>query len=355
MNICYINNLFFPYSVGGAEEVVFDLVKKEIKSGNEVVVISWQPWYGWNSWQPKLSIEAEGIKIYRFWVPNIFSYKNLGKHGFLTKLVWHFFDIFNFWSAHIIKSILIKEKSTVVNTHNLMGIGFGVPRLIQKLKIKHLHTVHDVQLIEPSGILSWNHQTDNIWQKIYQRLIRQKMGTPDEVIFLSEFIKDFYLRRNFFKNSLIKIDSPKLFSLSEKNSSHSKIFLFVGSLVKPKGVEILLKAWDKVTDGELRLVGDGNLRKEVENWAKGKNNVKIYGRLTRSELVEIYKKSDVLIFPSICIENRPNVIVEAMQFGLNVIAADTGGVKELITDKNKFVLIEPGNVEQLVEKIKAAL
>jgi len=102
-------------------------------------------------------------------------------------------------------------------------------------------------------------------------------------------------------------------------------------------------------DAELHIVGDGILRDEVEKWARNKDNVKVYGRLEGKDLEEIYNNCDTLIFPSTCLENNPTVIHEAHEHGLRVIASDTGGVREIVSEND--ILVEPGNVEELAGKI----
>ena len=364
MKICYINNLYQPYAVGGAEKVIENLVK----FGD--VVISWKPWTCWSSWRPERSVE-DGVIIYRYWAPNIFSYKNLAKHNFLLKLLWHAIDIFNFWSARIIKKILLVEKPDTVNTHNLMGIGFGIPRLAQKMGIKHIHSLHDVQLVQPSGVLPWNHEKDSLAQKVYIWIMKRRFGRPDEIVSLSEFLKCFYQKRKFFVGSewatgrFGDLAIRELGNLESRQSDDINVdalisqspnypitklpnYLFVGSLVKHKGIEVLMQSWNKLPKdfkGELHIVGDGILRDEVEKWGRGDNRVKIYGRLGKEELNKVYEKCDVLVFPSICIENQPQVIVEAMRHGLFIIASDTGGAGELLRWYAKARLVEPGSLD----------
>lgn len=354
MKICLINNLYPPYSVGGAERVVEKIAREKIENGDQAVVITWKSWTGSGSWNPVKTVE-DGVVVYRFWVPNIFSYKNLAKHNFVLKLIWHLVDIFSFWSARIIKKILEREKPDEVQTHNLMGIGFAVPRVIQKLKIKHTHYLHDVQLVEPSGVLPRNHERDNWWQKVYSWIMKRRMGKPDAVISPSEFLVGFYKERGFFVGSPHHLitSSPHHTILDNERQAHNPTaFLFVGSLVEHKGVRVLMKAWnlvDKNARVELRIVGDGKLKKEVEEWARGDVRIKVYGRLDEKALAEVYKKSDVLIFPSICIENHPTVIDEAHRFGLRVIASDTGGVGKMIEGGD--VLVRPEDVERLSGEI----
>jgi glycosyltransferase involved in cell wall biosynthesis len=103
--------------------------------------------------------------------------------------------------------------------------------------------------------------------------------------------------------------------------------------------------------GELHVVGDGELREELEKWAKQNGRVKIYGKVADAELNRIYDNCDVLIFPSICVEGWGMVITEALRHGLAVIASDTGGVSEVINDVAGCFLVKPGDERCLREKM----
>lgn len=342
--VCLINNLYGSSAVGGAETVVQARALEYKKKGDSVVVITTKA-----SKDPKIEKNNEdGITVYRVYIPNIFYYKDLSKHGLFLKSIWHFIDVFG--KPKVIQQILAEEKPDVVETHNLMGIDFKGTRNKEKgiKKYKWVHYLHDVQLVEPSGVLPWNHEKDNFAQKIYGCIMKRKFGRVDEVVSPSEFLKKFYEEREFFKSSEFIVHSSEL-NESEIKKENNK-FLFVGSLVEHKGVRILMQAWDKVSDDkELHIVGDGVLRDEVEKWAKDKANVKVHGRLEGRDLENIYKKCDTLIFPSICIENNPTVIHEAHKYGLKVVASDTGGVREIIFPDDLLVL--PGSIEELMNNI----
>lgn len=347
MKYCLINNLYPPYARGGAERVVENQARDLKKQGHEVFVITLKPKRGDNQ------LEKDGVKVYQIWPFNIFSYLDLNKHGFLMKLLWHKIDIFNIWSARKVKKILEQEKPDVVYIHNLMGLGFCIPRMVQKLGIKNIHTLHDVQLVEPSGILLWNHQKDSVWQKIYSYIMKKKMGKPDEIIFPSEFLKNFYLGRGFFANAECRIQNAELKKIRHEAQNTKNKFLFVGQLEKHKGIEILMKVWDDISDKELHIVGDGSLKSEIKKWVENKKNVFVHGRLEKEELEKKYEECDVLIFPSICLENHPTVIAEALEKGLYVIASNTGGVGELINSEKKGILVEPGNMDEFIKTIKS--
>ena len=351
MKILSINNLYPPHDRGGAEQVVRRRVQYELAQGNKPVVVTWGPWHGFGSWRPVQTLE-NGIVVYRFWVPQIFSYTNLSQHVFVARLLWHAIDLVNFWSARIIKKIIQKEKPDTVESHNLMGMGYCIPRMIQRLKISHTQVLHDVQLVEPSGILLWNHSKDSFGQKLYSAIIKYCMGNPDHVVVFSKFLQDFYVSRDFFPDAVWQVAEYEQIR-TEIVKDARKHFLFVGSLEVHKGLAVLMAAWDllpKESNKTLDIVGSGTLLESIKRWATDKPSVTVHGRLSQESLALMYKKNDVLIFSSICIENRPTVIVEAIRYGVYIVAANTGGVSELFTSK-QGTLFEPGSVEGLAGRI----
>jgi len=357
MKIVFINNLYKPYARGGAEKVVEQRALKALEQNNEVTIITLAK----NKSEHNQVFWDGKIIIIRIYPQNIFSYFDLSKHNYFIKLIWHFIDIFGCMSE--LKQILLFEKPNIVETHNLIGLGvYKVHKILKSLKsdVKWNHYLHDVQLVEPSGVLAWDHQKDSFVQKIYSKIIKQKFRAVDEVISPSKFLKEFYKKRGFFQNSEFRVQN--LQSMFEKKQEKSNLklestnqelkFLFVGSLTEHKGIRVLMKAWDFFDNKQgywLNIVGDGNLCAEVEEWSKNKKNVQMFGRLESKQLENIYNHSDILIIPSICLENYPTVILEAQKYGLQIIASDTGGIRELVAEENLF---EPKNVEELVKKIK---
>ncbi len=321
---------------GGGAEVVAEVEAKQLQeAGNEVFLVS--------------TTQGVGGAIV---IPhhNIFSPEKLGSHSFLARLLWHSIHIFNFRTARDIQKILLREKPDVVYTHNVTGLGFLIPRMIKKLGIAHTHTLHDVQLINPSGVMAWNHTRDSFFEKLYSFATRRLFGSPDVVTAPSQFLLDLYRSRQFFpKSQLVHKKNPQIFAPQVKNLAHSgpTRFLFVGSLTEHKGCGFLLSVWETYTkdfSSTLTIVGSGPLQNEVEKLAANDNRVSYLGSLHGAALQAVYANADIFLFPSLCIENSPRVIDEALAHGLFVLASRTGGVPELLKDKRCGKLIEPGNI-----------
>jgi len=170
-----------------------------------------------------------------------------------------------------------------------------------------------------------------------------------------------------YKNSKI-IYSNTLLSKFVKNV-HKKItenvinLCFAGRFEKDKNPlilpDILKNIIDKNYNVKLILIGDGPLRKELEekfNSYKILEHCLFYGWIIdREEYFEILSKGDILILPSIQGEGLPVVFSEAMSQGLVVVATNSGGAEEIIEDGENGFLIdldEKNLVEKFVERIE---
>jgi L-malate glycosyltransferase len=133
--------------------------------------------------------------------------------------------------------------------------------------------------------------------------------------------------------------------------------LFVGRLDRNKRPERFVKLASVLTKRlpnlpiQFQIAGDGELRSEVENLAVELNlspaKLKFLGVCHR--MSEIYRKADVLISTSER-EGSPNAVLEAMAYGLPVIASNVGGTSEILDEKSG-ILVAPNDENELVNAV----
>lgn len=154
-------------------------------------------------------------------------------------------------------------------------------------------------------------------------------------------------------------------------TSCTKHRIFASSCAYPiKGFHYLLEAFAQVVktypNATLAVTGSSFLTKDF----KGKlrqgsyetylaSLVKQYhledklvflGHLTAEQMKQAYLDANVFVLPS-TLENSPNSLGEAMLLGTPSVAADVGGVKNLMDGSREGILYEPGNVQALAEGI----
>lgn len=121
--------------------------------------------------------------------------------------------------------------------------------------------------------------------------------------------------------------------------------LYLGRLVKEKGVETLLKAHASAgSQWPLVVAGTGPL----EDVLKAQYNPSILvGHLQGEALVKAIKGAAVVVVPSEWYENCPMSVLEAMAYGKPVVGSRMGGIPELIEDGQTGFLYDAGNVDAL--------
>lgn len=131
--------------------------------------------------------------------------------------------------------------------------------------------------------------------------------------------------------------------------------LYVGRLAPKKGLEYLIEAMAKV-DAQLTIVGDGPERSRLERLAaKTDAEVIFEGEVDPDEVGDYYQSAAVFVLPSIEGEGMPNVVLEAMAWGLPVVATDSGGVPTLIDDGSNGYLVSMRDPDALANQINVIL
>ncbi len=365
MKFAVISNLYPPLIRGGAEIIAAQEAKGLKKAWQHVFVVSTKPRSikvnnqtvtanNKNFWLE----EEDGVHVYRIVPVNIYYYINDFLHAAPWRLLWHIIDTFNIFSYWQIKKILQIEKPDVVITHNLMGIGFLIPLLIRRLGIKHIHTLHDVQLVTPSGLIIKNQE--NHWSHQFFRylgypwLMKKMFASPDFVISPSQYLLDFYTQRGFFPQSIKSViynpteEAPKI----NKINTEKLELVYLGQIHEAKGVIRLIKLFSELPlqHARLHIIGGGPDAQKAIAAAKNDQRIVFHGWLNHAKLWEVLAKMDALVFPSLCYENSPTVIYEALNLGLPVLCSDIGGAAELIKEGYngwKF----PAGDEQALKKI----
>lgn len=359
MKIGIVTNLFPPHSRGGAENIIVRTVGQLLALGHEVFVITGQP----KAFGKQIVLDRSSTeRVYRYFPPNIYFTLDDYKYPKFIRLFWHIIDALGWQSANLARQVLEQERPDLVITHNLKGIGLNIPRVIRDLKLPHIHVLHDLQLLYPSGLLLAGQEQAAPWVKpfyaIYQRICRARIGNPDLVISPSDYIRTAYLEAGFFADTTVKIlrNPPPAQSAprsTQRTPGPLRLF-FVGQLADHKGIAFLLEAYKHMTqDCRLLIVGDGPLRPLVEKAAEDNKNIRYLGYMPPGELSKFFSVVDAVVVPSLCYENSPTVIYEALNAGLPVIASRIGGVGELVHEGVSGFLFTPCDQADFLRAVTA--
>ena len=144
-------------------------------------------------------------------------------------------------------------------------------------------------------------------------------------------------------------------------SEDRKTILYVGRIVREKGIFTLLDAFEKLRkqgkDVSLVLVGEGPLKEDLAKEVlrrKLNDRVKLAGFVDEKKLVSLYNSSDAFVLPS-HYEPFGMVALEAMASRVPVVVSDVGGLSEIVEDGITGVKVPASNPSTLAEGILRVL
>jgi glycosyltransferase involved in cell wall biosynthesis len=163
-------------------------------------------------------------------------------------------------------------------------------------------------------------------------------------------------------------------SPSPARASEKIRFAFVGRFVPEKGIPVLLEACGVLAaenlDFQIRLIGDGPIRPELDALIQSKNlqrYVSITGYLSGTQLAEALQDVAVVVMPSVWEETAGLSAIEQMFRGRLVIASGIAGLAEMVGDTGllfpagdpkalaacmRSVIVNPAQIDSLGKKAR---
>lgn len=184
---------------------------------------------------------------------------------------------------------------------------------------------------------TWTKQVDAfICLSEFQRKMMIEAGLPREKV---------HVKPNFYPGN------PKVVAWPERKP----YVVFAGRLTAEKGVINLLRSWQAwgASAPELRLVGDGDLRTQLELMATGLP-VRFLGQLGAEEAQAQIANAQLQILPSEWFEGFPMVVREAFAFGTPAAVSDIGPLPSIVEHGKSGVVFQPANPQSLLHEVRAA-
>ncbi|MDD2891218.1 MAG: glycosyltransferase family 4 protein [bacterium] len=371
MNILVISNLYPPYFIGGYELRCKDILDNLVQRGHKITVLTGDY---------KLSLD-------RFDMPE--------ENNIHRKL--HFQD--KYPTTVSLKNTITRElkdnkilTDTIKQTNpdliyifNMGGLSKSLLRTIEKYKTPAVYDISDYWLSGEGIMDNWLIYRKQSPELPISRFIKLKFealitknflnGLTKYILpiqsqsfnlnfsyFTSNFLKESYIKSGFnVKNSPVIYCGIPIKLIPHKPFGVSSPFklLYVGSIIPNKGTLTIIKAISILTkkgfNVNLTLIGgtDLNYFKEINSLISLENLPVIYkGKYKREEILEIYKDYDALIFSSVWDEPFSLTLLEGMTAGLAVISTTTGGSVEILKNEENCLTFEPGNANELAQKIE---
>lgn len=354
----------YPPRIGGLGRHVQLLSRQLTKRGHKVTVFT----IGYPD-LPNYK-EENGVKVYRFF-------------GFFQKIPLLFKDpahkkpppTRDWLIARELRRIVKKEKPDIIHAHG--WIVFSTLPLKKNLKVPIVTTLHDYGLICPKTTLL---KDGSVCDKPFTskclacgrdhygalksftiyfatKLNKRLLTSVDKFIAVSSFVKQVHLKYLGLGDDVITVIPNFYAPATNEEFGITNIFpkdfvLFVGALNPAKGVAILIEAYRKLaTKTKLVLIG----AKQPGYQYKGMENILIIENAPHEILMEACRNCRFAIFPSVWPEPFGIVLLEAMSHRKAVIACKTGGITDIVVDRETGILVPPNDSEGLSNAIRYLL
>lgn len=363
MRILHVIHGFPPEYMAGSEVYTYNLCK-ELSKSHEIIVI----YRISNPFLKEYEIEEgmfKGIKVFKINIPSI-------PHNFKKRYRNPKID-------EIFQLIIKKIDPEIVHISHLNYLSTTLIKIFKENNIPILCTLHDYwfmcprgQLITPEfercekidfnvcGTCLNNYFTSltkaSLKLKERDKYIRELLNRVDLFVAPSKFLRNKFIKWGINDKNIIYSDygfNTQYFENFQKKKSKFIRFGYTGRIIPNKGVHLLVDAFNKIKNESIVLKIYGKkteitkyLKERVEN-----SNISFEDPYDNWDIAKVLSEIDVLIIPSIWVENSPLVIHEAFLGKIPVITSNIGGMAELVKHNQEGLLFKVGDVEDLVKKI----
>ena len=142
------------------------------------------------------------------------------------------------------------------------------------------------------------------------------------------------------------LDDPGL------GNGESDFAVFAGRLSAEKGIESLLDAFDRPSCPlRLKVFGEGPLLEKVQRCAANNSRIEALGSQPLNAVLEAMGQAKCVVMTSLWYETFGRTIIEGYAKGTPLIAPRLGAMQELVEDGETGFLFDPGNADDLAEKL----
>lgn len=283
------------------------------------------------------------------------------------------------WSTQAfreITDIIAINKPDVAHFHNIFPqISTSAYAACKKLGVPVVQTLHNFRYICPTGLLQRNNKPcekcidgsllSSLIHKCYRNSLLATLpmasmiafnrasgifsNNVDRYIALTEFGKSRFIAGGLPQNK-ISVKPNFVSDIGDASTIPGDYMLYVGRLTQEKGVATLIEACKKTKHIPLKILGDGELRAQLESVCIQHNlNVEFLGYQNKDTVISMLKNSRFLVLPSECYEGFPVTLAEAYACGKPVLGTKIGSLNEIIEENitgRKFIF---GSADSLAE------
>ncbi len=308
--------------------------------------------------------------------------------GFFGKLRLPFTALYSRKTYREIKRIIKRERIDIVHVHNTqMLISPTVFRAAKRMGVPAVQTVHNFRMVCPAATLyrdgaiceeciahgfspSVRHRCyrgSRFQSLLLASVLRlhRFLGTFRHVHFicLTEFNREMLLRANrkrtvvdperiYIKPNFASATAAPPIPFAERE----RAVLFAGRLDPLKGVDVLLDAAQKLSDGRILIAGTGpeQARMCERIAAEGlSERVVMLGQKTPREVRELMGRVRATVLPTLWYEGFPMTIAESLSVGTPVIVSDLGNAGAIVREGETGLHFPAGDGDALAACIRS--
>jgi glycosyltransferase involved in cell wall biosynthesis len=282
--------------------------------------------------------------------PNVDGDKKITNLGFMT--IYRISKRFPFFPMF---GLINEIRPDIIHVHAPNFFSSSIIAVAKLKNIPLIATAHRVEVDKVNTVLHF-----------LRKLALQRF---DKVVAVSNFTRSLAVSAGVQSENVIVVYNScneSIFSPRDKLiarqklglPSNKKIILYVGNLIKRKGIDTLVESCkilhSTTTDFLTLILGNGVEREDLEKQVVSNdlsNKILFLSDIGQDKLPQYYNAADVFVLPSVS-EGHAAVILEAMVSGLPVVASKTGGNIETVVDGVNGYLFDVGNSEMLAEQLR---
>ena len=248
-----------------------------------------------------------------------------------------------------------KIQPDIIHVHSPGPIGLDGVALAKNFKIPLFATYHTM-LIEFLQYIPGSFISKDLSEKTINAYTKWFFNLADFVFAPGKTAKNYLWKIGVRVPIEILQTGVKLKKFLKIKKLSLPTILHVGRLSSEKNVDLILRVFAKIkgkTSAKLVITSDGPARQELEKLAHDlgiSDSVNFSGYISEKEKENLYRKSEIFIMASAA-DTQGLTALEAMSFGLPVIAAKSGGLTDFISNGKNGLFFSPGSEEDLAGKI----
>jgi len=346
MNILIAHTYYYPDIKGGAEYSVKKIAEGLAGRGHNVYVLC-------DCEDGNKDELINGVHVLRRKM-NCMRKSN----NFFTNIIRAIMEFYNPFNRNIIENIfeMIGNSRVVCYTNSLQRISRVLWTIADERKVPLIDTPREYRMFRllPEG--SW---LNRIWMQL-NKGASQKVKVA---AFISHASKNIHLNEGFYPNARheviynsIDFDYERVKAIVENRKKVAELsgnfkFVYLGSLEKHKGVNVLLDAFVLLSKDikvvELHIAGRGSMEKDVLEKARVCPGIVYHGWLSEAEVSELLLACDALVCPSVWKEPFGRVVLDAYKHGMPAIVSNSGGLAETVIHEKTGYVLTPGDSQEL--------